>query len=333
MTTVFLSQVNHARFRGQQQGFYESYFMRANHPERPIAFWIRYTLFSPQGTPDQTVGELWAVVFNGDTHQHLAVKQEFSLMECIFDPSSFRVKIGEAQLNAHTLLGEVRTQKHIVTWDLTYSSNSEPLLLLPIRLYTTIFPAAKSLVGMPLATFSGKISVDGNNIPVLGWLGSQNHNWGRRHTDRYAWGQVSGFDDYPDTFLEVAAAQLRLGNFWTPPFTPLVLRHKGREYAMNGLLQSLSARGELDYFTWNFRSRTAQMDLQGTISAPRDAFVGLSYNNPPGGVKHCLNTKIASCRVEINDKIHGVVETLDTKHRAAFEILTDDRSHGIHISA
>ena len=33
------------------------------------------------------------------------------------------------------------------------------------------------------------------------WIGSQNHNWGRKHTDSYAWGQVAGFDDAPQTFL------------------------------------------------------------------------------------------------------------------------------------
>jgi hypothetical protein len=42
-------------------------------------------------------------------------------------------------------------------------------------------------------------------------VGSQNHNWGSRHTDHYAWGQVAGFDDDPDAFLELSTARVRVG--------------------------------------------------------------------------------------------------------------------------
>jgi hypothetical protein len=42
-------QVNWTRYQpGQATGHYESFFQRANHPTRPMAFWIRYTIFSPQ---------------------------------------------------------------------------------------------------------------------------------------------------------------------------------------------------------------------------------------------------------------------------------------------
>jgi hypothetical protein len=39
-----------------------------------------------------------------------------------------------------------------------------------------------------------------------------------------------------------------------PPITPLVLRHRGCECALNGLWQSIMARGVVDYFTWRFKS-------------------------------------------------------------------------------
>ena len=57
---------NAARYRpGEPAGHYESYFLRANHPNRPLAFWIRYTVFSPAGRPEAAEGELWAIVFDG----------------------------------------------------------------------------------------------------------------------------------------------------------------------------------------------------------------------------------------------------------------------------
>ena len=41
-------QLNQCRFSGHDNGHYESYFLRANHPDRPLAFWIRYTIFAPK---------------------------------------------------------------------------------------------------------------------------------------------------------------------------------------------------------------------------------------------------------------------------------------------
>ena len=317
---TFLANVNLTRYQSQAQGHYESFFQRANHPTRPLAFWIRYTLFSPQAHPELAVGELWAIFFNGETNQHLALKQEYPLGQCAFSASEFRVQIGDARLDSGRLQGAVQTHDRVLSWELSYGGDSDPLLLLPLNLYQTKFPAAKSLVGLPLARYQGKLSVNGETVEVADWLGSQNHNWGTRHTDRYAWGQVAGFDAHPDSFLEVATASVRLGPVWTPPLTLIVLRHNGQDYALNGVLRALGAHGAFDYFNWRFKSNTPQVELAGAITAPANAFVGLTYANPPGGAKYCLNTKIASCRLQITDRARGVSETLETNHRAAFEI-------------
>jgi len=116
----------------------------------------------------------------------------------------------------------------------------------------------------------------------------------------------------------------------------MVLRHRGEEIALNNLLQTLRAQGSFRYFEWSFRSETKDVLLEGTIAAPRDAFVGLNYYNPPGGTKQCLNTKIASCELKVVRKRDGrsnAPEILMSGHRAAFEILTDDRGHGVDIRA
>ncbi len=115
--------------------------------------------------------------------------------------------------------------------------------------------------------------------------------------------------------------------------TPLVLRHRGREYALTGLVQALRAYGKFGYFTWEFASANAKVELKGEISAPSHAFVGLNYYNPPGGSKHCLNSKIARCTLQFRDKKTDTSEILEAKHRAAFEILTSDCNHGIPIAA
>jgi len=87
-------EANFARYVPmQKKGHYESYFLRANHPTKPIAFWIRYTIFSPNKNPDKAIGELWAIFFNGETGVHTAVKDEVSISESSFASNRFDVKI------------------------------------------------------------------------------------------------------------------------------------------------------------------------------------------------------------------------------------------------
>lgn len=322
---------NHARYvPGQRKGHYESFFLRANHPSRPLALWIRYAMTSPEGRPDFARGELWAIVFNGETGEHVAVKREVPMAQALFDRGALRVIMGGAELNDRELRGESYSGGHVITWELAYEGEADPLFLQPIPLYTAPLPKAKSLVSVPFATFKGTITVDGNPISVEGWPGSQNHNWGQKHTDHYAWGQVAGFDDHPASFLEVATARLRFGPLWTPRLTPMVLRHDGEEHALNTIGQAVKAHGSFEYFTWSFRSRGDDISVEGTIEASARDFVGLSYANPPGGFKHCLNSKIAGCSLVVQRR--GREERLTSRCRAAFEILTDDRSHGIPIA-
>ena len=324
---------NDTRYSGQADGHYESFFIRANHPTRPLAFWIRYTIFSPRGAPENAVGELWAILFRGEGNRHIAAKSETPLSNCAFSAHGLSARIGAAELSDGRATGAVAQGVANISWDLRFGGGGPPLFLLPHNLYEKRFPAAKSLVSRPLARFDGKIVVGDDEIDIEGWTGSQNHNWGRRHTDLYAWGQVAGFDDHPDTFLEVATARLKFGPFWTPPITPVALRRAGREYTCTSLSQSFRARGDFRCFEWDFATRDHEVEIAGRISAPREAFVGLAYANPPGGVKHCLNSKIATCALTVRELGSGRVERLTAQHRAAFEILTDDRSHGVAIVA
>jgi hypothetical protein len=325
---------NDTRYRpGQTDGHYESFFVRANSPTRPQAFWIRYTIFAPRGRPQDARGELWAVLFDGKAGVTTAAKTELPIAQCDFRPDRLGAYVADARLEPGRAVGAAASGGHTIAWDLSFAGDAPPLFALPLGLYESKLPRAKTLVPLPLARFRGTINVDGRAYPVFDWVGSQNHNWGERHTDHYAWGQVAGFDDAPESFLEVATARVKLGPLWTPFLTLLVLRHEGREIALNGLLQSLRARGRFSYFEWSFGSQDADWAVEGRITAPREAFVGLRYDNPPGGVKHCLNSKLASCELTLTDRRAGTMTSLATRDRAAFEIVTDDTGHGVPIVA
>lgn len=324
---------NRCRFVPEDPGgHYESYFLRANHPLRPLGFWIRYTVFSPKGRPRDAVGELWAIYFDGERARIAVAKEVFPIRACEFSRSGLEVRIGEAVLREDRLAGRTQSRAQALQWELRYAGSQPPLLLLPAGFYERGFSKAKALVGTPNAVFEGVLTVNGETIAVERWVGSQNHNWGRRHTDSYAWGQVCGFDGAPDTFLECATARLRLGPYWSPALTMLVLRTEEGELRLNGLAQALRAHGEFDFRSWRIESATSKLRVSAFIEAPKAAFVGLLYDNPPGGRKICLNTKLAACELVL-EQAGRSKRRLTTKYRAAFEILTDGEDHGVAIAA
>jgi hypothetical protein len=322
---------NRCRFRrGMHTGHYESFYQRANHPTRPLGFWIRYTIFSPKGRPADAIGELWAVWFDGENNRVIATKEEHPIADCEFNESGIGARISHATLDDHSLQGHALRNDHRIEWDLSYGGAQPPLLMFPEALYAKPLPKAKSLVGSPNALFNGAITVDGERHELNDWRGSQNHNWGSKHTDYYAFGQVAGFENAPESFLECSTAQLKIGPLWTPRMTLLVLRHEGKEYRLNTIGQALRGKASIAYFNWSYTSRTPEVEISARFQAPRSHFVGLTYYNPPGGAKTCLNCKIAN--VELTLRRHGADPvTLRSGPRALFEILTDDDRHGVPI--
>jgi hypothetical protein len=318
---------NAARYQpGSAQGHYESWFQRGNDASGRRAFWIRYTIFAPEGRPDAAVGELWAIAFDRDGPRIVAVKQVHPVAACRFARDKLDVAIGDARLDDTALRGAAAARGHTIAWDLRYTGGQSPLLLLPEKLYAAAVPRAKALVGRPLARFTGTLTVDGETLAIDDWVGSQNHNWGSRHTDRYAWGQVAGFDEAPDAFLECSTARLKLGPLWIPPMSPVLLRLGDITLSWNGLLRAIRARGRYAPYDWHIETSGPDGDLGLRITADPADFVALRYDNPPGGSKICLNSKIARC--ELTLRRSGATTVLHSS-RAAFEILDDTAPPGV----
>jgi hypothetical protein len=303
----------------QRRGHYESWFLRGNHPTRPLAFWLRYTLTQVAGS-EAVRAECFAIVFDGE-RQHIATREVVPTAACDIAPIGLDLRLGPSHLRPREAVGQAASGPHRVAWELCWTPGAGPMMLLPERLYRGGFPKAKALVMDALVRFSGALTVDGERLEVNDWLGSTNHNWGSRHTDAYAWGQVMGFPSAPDTALEVASARLRIGPWLTPAMTPVVLRHRGRVHHLNAL-HTVFGRAELHGLTWNFRARGDGVALEGAITARPDDVVTLDYLDPSGKTKLCVNTKLARCALSLT--IDGRREALETPHGAAFELLVDD---------
>lgn len=321
-------------FHGSQYpgrgGHYESWFLRGNHPRDARAFWIRYTLFVPADGTRKQLGELWAIYFDGRAERVVASKQEYDIQSCHFDKNGMNINIGPAHLESGRAEGSAQSEHHRIDWQLEYDDGDPSLLLLPEAFYKAPFPKAKSVVSRPHVQFHGNLTVDGETIDVTGWHGSENHNWGSEHTHQYAWGQVMGFDNAPEAMLECATARVKVGPVPTPRLTIACLRLEDREYRFNRMTTALTSRGHYRFFRWSFATRKGNTHLRVAIEADPAAFTGLTYYNPPGGNKTCLNTKIARCRAVLTDG--GEQWELVSRNGAAFEILTDREDHGIDIA-
>jgi len=327
MATASRDHWNGTRYEpGTEAGHYESWFQRANDASGRRAFWIRYTIFAPRGRPNDAVGELWAIAFDREGSRIVAVKQVQPIATCKFARDRLDVAIGGARLDDGALRGGAASQGHAIAWNLRYAGGQPALLFLPERLYAARLPRAKALVGRPLARFTGTLTIDGETLVVDDWVGSQNHNWGSRHTDRYAWGQVAGFDEAADAFLECSTARLKLGPWWTPWLSPVMLRLGDETLAWNGLVRTVKAKGAYVPYDWRIETSGPAGDLAIWIAADPADFVALRYANPPGGTKICLNSKLARCEVTLTRR--GKTTVLHSS-RAAFEILDDTAPAGV----
>ena len=169
MTTA---ELDHAQWiPGERTGHYESFFLRANHPTRALAFWIRYTIFSPHHAPEEARGELWAIWFDGESGSHLALKSEIPAKYCVLSRDELKVVLGHATLGPYEAQGAVSGHGRAISWALEYACDERPLLLLPERLYRGGFPRAKALVPAPMARFRGRVVVDGHEMQINDWVG------------------------------------------------------------------------------------------------------------------------------------------------------------------
>jgi hypothetical protein len=302
--------------------YYESRFIRANHPDRAQAIWLRWTLLLP--VPGEPVADVWVMLFDPDStgNRALKVPHPVTAADYLSDPWSARI--------ADSVIDDVHAQGTLdgATWDLAIAPGDEPAVkLLTDRAYAAKFPTAKTQVRHPLARFDGTVALGDTRVAVESWQGSVNHNWGSKHTPAYAFGQVCGFDEHPDSSLEVVTARAAVGPLRLPAATLFVLRHAGWAVAVRSVLAARHTRGSYEPFRWSFGGRADGFELRGEIRAePRDV-IGLTYTDTNGKTKYCYNSALADCRITVSG--NGLDAELSASRRAMFEILTDQRNSAV----
>ncbi|MGV0717553.1 hypothetical protein ABQE93_19325 [Mycolicibacterium sp. XJ662] len=311
--------------------YYESRYIRANHPELAQAVWLRQTLLL--STVAEPVADVWVMVFDPDGAGNRALKEPYPIDLASYADEPWSARIGSAVLDDRSAHGVVTGGGRSSRWDLRITPGpGEPVKLLTERAYEARFPTAKTMVRDPLAQFDGQLELDDVRIVMDGWSGSLNHNWGSRHTPAYAYGQICGFDNAPDSTLEIVTARTAVGSLLLPGATLFVFRHAGEEFAVRSVLGSLQTHGRYRPFTWTFGGRVGERMIEGELIAEPADVIGLTYTDTDGRSKYCYNSALATCRMQVAGKAFERAE-LVAQRRAMFEILTDTADERVALLA
>ena len=300
--------------------YYESRYIRANSPVGAQALWLRETLLLPRTGP--ATADVWVMMFDPEGAGNTALKRSYHRDDADFRAEPWAVRIGDTSLDDRLARGAITDGPAAAKWNLAIAPGTQaPVKLLTERGYRAPVPTAKTLVRHPLARFDGDLQLDGRRVEVDGWVGSVNHNWGRRHTPAYAFGQVCGFDDAPDATLEIVTARAGLGPVLLPRVTLFVLRYAETEFAVRSVTQARHTTGTYQSFAWSFGARIDGLALEGEIRSDPAEVISLVYTDTNGRSKYCYNSAVASCRLQLSGPRVGNVE-LTAQRRAMLEILS-----------
>lgn len=301
-----------------QPAHVESYFLKINSPDMTRALWIKATILAkPEYDP---IAESWMIAFERG-FPPVATKQTVPLRDARFASHAIDLDVGGLTLTRH--------RAHAESFDLEMEDASPPFVFFPYaRMYTGRFPSSKITSPMPSLVARGTVRAGDRTWKVDGWRGLLGHNWGRGHAFAYAWGHCNVWDDASETAVfEGMSARVRVGPILVPTTTLLALRVDGETHMLTHLRELARNRGAMTFRRWRFSGRDPSIRIRGELTAETNDMVGLHYENPDGAMTYCLNSKLASARIEIEPR-RGRVRVL-TSRAAALEIGTRDSHHGV----
>lgn len=313
---------------GSADGGYESYYLKAAHPTEPKAVWIRHTVHKrPNADP---AGSLWCTVFDRDVGPPVAIKQTLAEPRGGGDEL---LRIGNARFGRGEASAHVEVDGREAGWDLRFDTAEEQLHHLPRAfMYNAPLPRTKLLTPLPAARFSGAVDLDGRLLDLDGWTGMVGHNWGSEHAERWIWLHGSGFEGRSeDTWLDLGIGRIKVGPLTAPWIANGALSLDGRRHAIGGPGRLRQTTIDESPTGCRFRLQgSGGLRVTGTVSAPKEAFVGWVYADPDGSEHHTVNCSAADLELEVTPKGGGLV-TLRAPAGAVYELGMRERDHGMEI--
>jgi hypothetical protein len=298
-------------------GHYESFYLKACHPDEPLAVWIRYTVHCHAGaTP---TGSLWFTLF--DAHADAPLARKLTVPGPTAEGADW-IGVGESRLADGVAVGGFED----VSWELSVSGDESPLFHLPRDwMYERGLPRTKLLSPRPAASFSGRVSAGGRELTLDGWRGMVGHNWGAQHAERWIW--LHALTPEGD-WLDAALGRVKLGPMTTPWVASGALSLGGERMALGGPGRRSQVHESPDRCSFAIAGKDVR--VRGEASAPRKDFVGWIYADPDGPEHHAVNCSIADMHLTVERAGRPAVQ-LAVKGCAAYELGMRERDHGMRI--
>ncbi len=303
----------------------ESWFWRANHPTEPKAFWLKATILASE--KEEAVAETWCCTFDGTTQTVWGSRDTVP-----FDRATFgdTIEVAGCRFTRAPDGGRSSGQIDDRSWDLTWTPVpgplGEPLCMARFRrLIDGPFPKNKTLTPHPTLRFKGEMDWGGERVVIDDWIGSQGHNWGQAHAHTYAWGQCVFTDGEgePMATAEAFSARILIAGRLTPFISALSVRHGGRTYHFNRLVDLWNQQAHLSQDGWVLKIRGPAGEAVLSMSSKPEETACLGYHNPDGHLSYCLNSKLARATLRVNPVNEEPFEC-HSDHSSALEFLQRD---------
>ena len=308
------------------RGHYESFYLRASHPEEPLGVWIRHTVHKRPG--EEPTASVWFTLFEGDGPRASKVTVGAGELSV---PDGGYVRVGASEIGPGRAVGSAPSSQLDPSWDLTFEDGAPAFRHLPREwMYRAPVPRTKTLSPHPASAFSGTVTVDGREIALDGWPGMVGHNWGAEHAERWIWTNGAAFEDHPDAYIDLAIGRIKLGPVTTPWIGNGCLAFGGRVHRLGGLG---SARSTVVRETPSGAQLVLTGDgvkVSGRVGAESERFVGWQYADPDGGRHDVVNCSIASMTLWVELDGGAPIE-LQSNHGATFELGMRERDHGVEL--
>ncbi len=319
---------NALRYEGRP-GHVESWFWRANDPDRPRALWLKVTILAPLSGP--ALAESWFVWFDGEKRRLLGHRTTVPFSEASFGAGA-EPRLLAAGFDIETspigrARGALRASFGEAAFDLSVAPErspiAEPLALLRGKaLREGPFPRSKLLTPLPAARLSGSVTLPDGPVAIDGWPGMQGHNWGREHAFEYAWGQClfPRAGGAPEAMLEGFTGRVCVAGRLTPWMSALLVRRGEEELRFDRLLDFWRQRSEVGGERWTLALRGPDGEARLRMEAAGRPTACLGYRNPDGRLSYCFNSKLAEVRLQLQPRRGGAFE-LYSEHGGALELL------------
>ena len=323
---------NQCRHQGQP-GHVESYFLRLNHPTRPLALWLKATILAP--LDGEAVAESWLAWFDGEQGSTFAHRETMPRGQATFEPRPGGIDVHTNSLDLSlgpegSARGELRaptgTASFALDWTRLPGPPGEPLSLTQSRLLREgPIPRFKLLTPFPWLNVSGTLTLRGQRLEIDRWQGMQGHNWGPEHHSEYAWGQClfPETKSEPPTMVEGYTLRLKLAGRKTPRISGLVVQRGDQCLRFGRVLDLWRQEATVTRDRWTVRVRGPDGEARLRMDAAGRPMVCLGYPNPDGHLSYCFNSKLADVLLEVRPA-RGPAFTCRSPHGGALEFLRSE---------